>query len=394
MADTEGGIGLSGIGLSGTGLGGISSGATGTASGTTTETRPDQPGEAASAGASVPGRRAWHAGAATGIGSLPGDSADEATRTVAGELPELPHLVELPDRGVGADMAGRTAALLVEIYSEVVPSGWRITRRPGRDIQRAKDFLQWDLDAAQQHYEGADWVKTQVCGPWTLAALLELSNGHRALTDTGAVDDLALSLAEGVLAHVDELARRLPGTGVVVQLDEPLLPSVLAGNLPTASGFGTVRAVAGQRAAEVLTVVTEMLAEHPRIAHCCHPAAPLGLLRAAGFDALSVDLTEVGSAAARLDPIGEAIEAGLLLLGGTVSGVSGATSGPRTPLQTWAAPILQTWDRLGFNRSRLPEVVVPTPTCGLAGASADWAVRAMQICRELAQALQDLPESW
>ena len=59
-----------------------------------------------------------------------------------------------------------------------------------------------------------------------------------------------------------------------------------------------------------------------------------------------------------------------------------------------AAPILQTWDRLGFNRSRLPEVVVPTPTCGLAGASADWAVRAMQICRELAQALQDLPEGW
>ena len=380
MADTSGEIDLTATRI-----------AAGTTTATTTERRATDPGGAVP---STPARRAWHTGAATGIGSLPGVSADEATRTVAGELPDLPHLVELPDRGVGADLAGRSAALLVEIYAEVVPSGWRITRRPGRDIQRAKDFLQWDLDAAQQHYEGADWVKTQVCGPWTLAALLELPNGHRALTDAGAVDDLAVSLAEGVLAHVDELSRRLPGTGVVVQIDEPSLPSVLAGNLPTASGFGTVRAVAGQRAAEVLTVVTETLAEHPRIAHCCHPAAPLGLLRAAGFDALSVDLTEVGSAAARLDPIGEAIEAGLLLLAGTVSGVSGATSGPRTPLQTWAAPILQTWDRLGFNRSRLPEVVVPTPTCGLAGASADWAVRAMQICRELAQALQDLPEGW
>ena len=150
MADTGSGIDLS---------------ATGIATGTTTEARTADPADPAAAGAPALGRRAWHAGAATGIGSLPGDSADEATRTVAGELPELPHLVELPDRGVGADMAGRTAALLVEIYSEVVPSGWRITRRPGRDIQRAKDFLQWDLDAAQQHYEGADWAvrAMQIC---------------------------------------------------------------------------------------------------------------------------------------------------------------------------------------------------------------------------------------
>ncbi len=185
--------------------------ASGIGAGTTTESRATDPGRTAAA---EQVRRSWHAGVATGIGSLPGVSTDEATRTVAGELPELPHLVELPDRGVGADMAGRSAALLVEIYAEVVPSGWRITRRPGRDIQRAKDFLQWDLDAAQQHFEGADWVKTQVCGPWTLAALLELPNGHRALTDVGAVDDLAVSLAEGVLAHVDELARRLPGTGL------------------------------------------------------------------------------------------------------------------------------------------------------------------------------------
>ena len=33
-----------------------------------------------------------------------------------------------------------------------------------------------------------------------------------------------------------------------------------------------------------------------------------------------------------------------------------------------------------------------TPTCGLTGASADWAVGVMQICREMAQALQDLQD--
>ena len=67
------------------------------------------------------------------------------------------------------------------------PSGWRIARRPGRDTLRAKDLLAWDLDAAEEHYAGAEWVKVQVCGPWTLAAGLELPSGHRALTDAGAV---------------------------------------------------------------------------------------------------------------------------------------------------------------------------------------------------------------
>ncbi|HYZ67105.1 MAG TPA: methionine synthase, partial [Mycobacterium sp.] len=51
--------------------------------------------------------------AATGIGSWPGSSPREAAEIVVGELRSLPHLVELPARGVGADMIGRAAALLV-----------------------------------------------------------------------------------------------------------------------------------------------------------------------------------------------------------------------------------------------------------------------------------------
>ena len=47
--------------------------------------------------------------AATGVGSWPGSSAREAAEVVVGELHTLTHLVELPDRGVGADMIGRAA---------------------------------------------------------------------------------------------------------------------------------------------------------------------------------------------------------------------------------------------------------------------------------------------
>jgi len=252
-------------------------------------------------------------------------------------LPDLPYLAELPDRGVGADMIGRSLALLVDIFGEVVPSGWRVTRRPGRDTRRATDFLEWDLDAATEHYAGADWVKVQVCGPWTLAAQLELATGNRALVDAGAVDDIAASLSQGLLDHVGELERRLPGTSLVVQIDEPSLPAVIAG-------------------------------------------------------VLSIDLTEIGTSATRLDPIGELVEAGTVLLAGLVPGQR--PPGPDGHLKEWAAPVLDVFDRLGFPRETLSGRVVPTPTCGLVGADQEWAVAAMKICRELSHAFEDLPEGW
>jgi hypothetical protein len=335
--------------------------------------------------------RSWSAAAATGVGSLPGTSADEAARTVAGELPDLPHLVELPDRGAGADMVGRAVGMLVDVHGEVVPSGWRISRRPGRDSRRARDYLSWDLDAAENTAAGADWFKIQVCGPWTLAAGIEVPSGNRALTDTGAVQDLSASLQEGVRAQLDELGRRLPGTRFVVQVDEPGLPAVLAGSLPTASGFGTVRPVEVATAEELLADFVAGLGAHPVIAHCCSPRIPVTLLRGAGATAVSLDVTGVGSAAARLDPIGEALEAGAVLVAGVVP--STAPAGPVPPLREIARPLLDLWNRLGLARSGLA-AVVPTPTCGLAGATPVWARRAMALSAELARALQDLPDGW
>ncbi len=53
------------------------------------------PGPDPSTGSRFP----WPPGCATGIGSLPGTDPAEAMRIVLGELPDLPHLVELPARG-------------------------------------------------------------------------------------------------------------------------------------------------------------------------------------------------------------------------------------------------------------------------------------------------------
>jgi hypothetical protein len=80
----------------------------------------------------------WPPASATGVGSLPDVDPPEAVRLVFDELPDLPHLPELPARGPGADLTGRTAALLVDLPVELTPAGWRFAGRPGRDLNRAR----------------------------------------------------------------------------------------------------------------------------------------------------------------------------------------------------------------------------------------------------------------
>ena len=168
----------------------------------------------------------WEPGTATGIGSMPGTNPDEAMRVIVGELPDFPYLPELPARGPGADLTGRTASLLVEIPVEVTPRGWRLAERPGRDLSRARSMLSTDLDVMEEALEGYRGpLKIQLCGPWTLAATLELPHTmNMAVADPGAVADLTASLAEGAAALAADVAKRVPGAQLVVQLDEPSLP--------------------------------------------------------------------------------------------------------------------------------------------------------------------------
>ncbi len=176
---------------------------------------------------------------------MPGTDPVEACRVVFGELPDLPYLPELPDRGVGADMIGRAAALLVDMPVQAIASGWKLADRPGRDARRAAGFLSQDLDTLEEVASGYSGpLKIGVCGPWTLAASLELSRSvNPALADLGAVEDLTASLAEGLANHAADVRKRVPGATLIVQLDEPSLPAALLGRVPTASRFSVVAAI-------------------------------------------------------------------------------------------------------------------------------------------------------
>ncbi|NBF00105.1 methionine synthase [Nonomuraea sp. KC401] len=320
-------------------------------------------------------------GQATGIGSHPGEDHLEAIRVVFGEVPGLPYLPELPARGVGADMVGRTAGLLVDLPVEVQPSGWRLSDRPGRDHQRALDHMRRDLDGLEEiAHDYAGPLKLQVCGPWTLAGAIELKHGDKVLADAGAVRDLTASLAQGVADHCAEVRRRLPGvTEIVLQLDEPGLPGVLAGTVPTASGFGRLAAVEGWRVEESLR-----LFDAP-VVHCCAPSVPFALLRSAGVRGVSVDASLVRRRDD--DALGELFEAGMVLFMGVVPGRETRLPGPAAI----AGPAVELWRRLGFAPDRLATQVVLTPSCGLAGATPRYARAALAACEKAAQVLRDDP---
>lgn len=326
----------------------------------------------------------WPTGAATGIGSLPGTDIAEAQRIVLGELPTLPHLPELPARGPGADLVGRSAGLLVELPVELYAARWRIAPRPGRDLRRARDLMERDLDQlAEQAEEYAGPVKVQAAGPFTLAAALELPIGGRMLRDPGAVRDLAGSLGEGLRGHVEAVARRLPRASVLLQLDEPSLPTVLAGRVPTESGFGTHRPVETEVARGLLRDVFEA-AGVPALVHCCAPDVPLELIRSAGAVGVALDLSLVTD----LDPLGEAIDAGLGLLAGAAPTLPPASGRAPTSVEV-AGRVRRVWDQLGFPRRRLAEQVVVTPACGLAGATPAYARAVLTACRDAGRRLAE-----
>ena len=320
---------------------------------------------------------------ASGIGSWPGERPRDAVVALRDLLGEgIPHLPELPARGAGADMIGRGAALLTDLHVETQPYGWRFVGRSGRDEGRARAFLREDLDELAEAYDG--WtgpLKLQVTGPWTLAASIELTRGERAVSDPGARRDIAEALADGLAQHVAGVRRLVPGAALVVQVDEPGLPAVLEGRLPTQSGYGRLRSVDRGEVRDGLRGVVEAVEGVTTVVHCCAGDVPVQLLRESGADAVSLDTSLLDGA--RWEHVAEAVDAGVVLWAGAV---------PTTGAGDWRSArdrLVGAWDRIGLDRSALGDLVV-TPACGLAGTSPTSAVATLRATGDLASALTDL----
>ena len=334
---------------------------------------------------------------ASGVGSMPGGAVGEeqdnarayaeATRIVLGEV-DLPHVPELPGRGAVANLTGRTLGLVVDLGADLQPAGWRLTDAAGIDQRRARSLLAQDLDTVEEQAQGITGpLKVQVAGPWTLAATVEKPRGDRVLADHGARYELAQALAAALGEHLADLGRRFPEASLLVQVDEPALPSVLAGQVPTASGFGRHRSVHPPEASALLTEVFAAIsaAGATPIAHCCAADVPVDLLRGAGAQGISVDVTALAPSA--YDALASALEAGEWALLGVVPSVDPVSADDREP----STAVHRLFDMLGLAPT---ERTVVTPTCGLAGASPAWARRALEQARATSDRLDqaDAPD--
>ncbi|WP_427006780.1 hypothetical protein [Pseudarthrobacter sp. H2] len=331
---------------------------------------------------------------ATAAGPWPGEDPVEATRTVRGELgsPHLPFLAELPDRGVGSDALGRTASLLVDMSVDVQPYGWRIVDRPGKDLMRARSALSTDINILADLIGAEDTpaadIKVQLRGPLSLAAGLHLHHGERALIDYGARRDIAASLAAGVDGYLSRVAIAAPGARIVVQIDEPEIASVLAGTIPTSSGYRTLRSIPGQEITDSWRLVIDALRAAGAaeiVVSVAEVEAPFDRILAAGADGIAVPLRALTSR--QWEQLAGAVEAGKRLWAGALDVADPAARLPR--VGDVVENVWRPWRQLGLPASTLGALRI-TPSDGLAHHSPSSATAVLTRLTQVADGLNQL----
>ncbi|WP_125609762.1 hypothetical protein [Specibacter cremeus] len=341
---------------------------------------------------------------ATALGPWPGIDMPEAVMVALGELgdPHLPLLPELPDRGVGTDAVGRTAALLVELPVDVQPFGWRLVERPGADHRRAVSMLASDVnvlaDVAGTRESVPPAVKIQVLGPLTLAASVYLHYGERALLDHGARRDVAESLAAGLAGHVAMVAQAVPGAAITVQLDETDIARVLDGAIPTASGYRTLRSVPKDEVRGAWQLLVR--AAHDAGATDVVLNLGTGSLPGSGREdssgwrtglelAVAGDAEAVAVPLARLDPrhwevLAGALESGTRLWAGVVPATAALPQ-----VSALVERVMRPWNGIGLPAGSLAGLRL-TPEAGLAGLSPAAARAVLARTTDTARALNDV----
>lgn len=292
-------------------------------------------------------------GFVTGIGSVPDMPTSTAAHWVLENFPELGYLAEIPSRGPWSSMVGRAGALTAGLFWELTAHGWRTVPHPGADQRRIAAAFNGDVDALiEARAETSTPVKTQVVGPWTLAANAETTLSKKALQDSGACRDIAQSLAQGIAEHVDHL-RRAGHHNVVVQIDEPSIAGIRRG--AGSSLFSQPRIPQDEEIVRNWAIISDRL-DAPVVLHSCAPEIPWAL--AGGFDGISID----GAYAHDEDGLGQWLDRGKALWWGALP----VSADPLAPVSTTVTTVRNLLRNLGFS-DRISDRIALTPACGLSG---------------------------
>ena len=257
----------------------------------------------------------WPAGAATGIGSLPGTDIAEAQRDRPRRAarPAAPARAAGPRAGRRHDRPRRRRSWS-SCRSSSTPARWRVAAAPGpRPAPHPRP--------AGTRPRRADRAGRRLRRPGQGAGgravdpgrQLDLPIGGRLLRDHGAVRDLADSLAEGLrAARRRRRAAGCPRATVLLQLDEPSLPAVLAGRVPTESGLQRLPARWRRRPRRprCATVVER----GRRAGRSCTAARRTSAAAVPRTPAPPRSSPRPVALVAKLDPLGEALDAGVGLL--------------------------------------------------------------------------------
>ncbi|WCC81081.1 methionine synthase [Cutibacterium equinum] len=289
---------------------------------------------------------------------------------------QLIPLPELPARGVGAQMVGRTTAFLVDLPVDHGPGGWRLADASDHAARSARSFLRSDLDDLEEVLADQEaTVKISLTGPLTLATGLHLRAGESILADSSALNDVTASLAEGISQLLAELRRRMPRVTWRMQFDEPAAPAVLSGSVPTQSGLYRHPAMEAATATRHWQTVIGGCGEIPVGLHCCGSSIPWEAAHKAGFTTMWCEITDAMS----LDGAAQWVESGGQLGLGVVDTMQVDQVPPVDRLidkVLWLARCIQ------VDPSLLTAGVL-TPACGLAGWSRQAAA---EVCRTVRRA--------
>jgi methionine synthase II (cobalamin-independent) len=174
---------------------------------------------------------------------------------------------------------------------------------------------------------------------------------------------------------------------VVVQFDEPSLPTALGGHLTGVTALSPVAALDETVAGALLdTCVATVGADV--LLHSRTPELPWNLLQRSTISAVSVDAGALR--APDLDGISAFVESGRTVMLGVV-----AASAPerRPSVEEVAAAVVAVTDRLGFGRSALRDRIGVTPACGLTDATPQWARTAIELARKAAEVFAEDPDA-
>lgn len=316
------------------------------------------------------------AGTPTGVGSLPHTDAGEAARVALQLLPEMPAAPQLPRRSPAEGMIAQVAAgmpgVKVRNDGSLLIDPRRLDPSPGvRQLdERAWVGLAAFLDEAAGRRCAT--VKLQLTGPITLALAL-VAGGAPPRLAFGAAGAAVMSVGRAVVRRAGE---RLPGTRLVVVLDEPGLSAATRAEFPfeREETIDLVSAALATLGPEVVTGV-----------HCCGQG-DLRIALQAGPDVLSVPVRrEVVDDAGGLDAF---VERGGWVAWGVVP-----TDGPigEREESLWRR-LTSLWfelARTGCDLARLRAQALVTPACGLATHAPSQVERVLKLTRRIGDLVRE-----